>query len=210
MRKLLWNQKPWQAFKTFAIIFSFIVNIILVLVLLIAAPLIIPIVNDIAEPLVGDLNDSFVLMNNATITRSIPVRDTEALVDFTLDLSQETIVTLTSGVEIRQPAQFILPGGGGSISGLVVLELPEGQELPVKLELPIQVSQPITIVSMDVKAEIPLDETDLGPPFNKLTAAFAPLNDLLEKLPSSNQEFVERVLRPNSSAVDETAVESSP
>ena len=33
-RKWVWTGKPWQAFKTFAIIFSFIMNFVLLLVLL--------------------------------------------------------------------------------------------------------------------------------------------------------------------------------
>jgi hypothetical protein len=211
MRKIFWDSKPWQAFKTFAIIFSFTVNVILILVLLIASPLIIPIVNDIVEPLVGDLNDSFVMMNDATITQVIPVRDAEAQVEFTLPLKEQTIVTLTSDVVLRRPAQFILPGGGGAINGDVILVLPKGQELPVELNLPIEVSQTITIASMDVLAEIPLDETDLGTPFRTLTEAFAPLNELIRRLPSSNQELFERISRSNnSSSVEETAVESNP
>lgn len=51
--KWVWSGKPWQAFKTFAIIFSFVMNFVLLVVLLIAAPLILPIVDSIAEPLVG-------------------------------------------------------------------------------------------------------------------------------------------------------------
>ena len=75
MRNLIWQQKPWQAFKNFAIIFSFIVNVVLLLVLLLSAPLIIPAVDIIVDPLVGGLAESFVEMKEANIQRTIQVED---------------------------------------------------------------------------------------------------------------------------------------
>ena len=96
-RKWAWSGKPWQAFKTFAIIFSFIMNFVLLVVLLIAAPLIIPIVDSIAEPLVGGLSDSFVDMSDATISRTIVVED-RIPINFTLPLEQQTDVVVVASV----------------------------------------------------------------------------------------------------------------
>ena len=191
MRKYLWEGTPWQAFKNFAIIFSFIVNIITVLVLLIAAPLIIPIVNDIAEPIVGGLNDSFVDMGEAHIVQTIQVQDTIPVV-FTLPLSTTTSVRLTAPVPIQAQTTFSLPDGGGTINGIVSLTLAEGLELPVALNLIVPVNQTVP-VDLAVQVDIPLADTELGPPFRNLQGIFSPLNGLIRGLPSSNGELFERV-----------------
>jgi len=177
----LWNKRPWDAFKTFAIIFSFIMNFVLLLVLLIVGGLIIPIVNDIVEPIVGGLNDSFVDMSEATIEQEIDI-DTTMPISFTLPLEQETIVTLTEPVPLSVFAQFTLPGGGGNINGNVNLTLPEGLQLPVFIDTDVAVDQEIP-VQMTVPVEIPLAETELGGPFFTLRT----------NLPSSNEELTTRV-----------------
>jgi hypothetical protein len=192
MNKWAWNGKPWQAFKTFAIIFSFTVNLILLLVLLIAAPLILPIVNDIVKPLVGGLNQSFVDMGDATIVRTINVSD-EIPISFTLPLSETTVVRLVQPVRLDNiPARFLLPSGGGSINGTVSLELPVGLPLPVSLNLSVPVDQRIP-VNLAVDVNIPIEETELAAPFSLLQALFGPLDRLLSGLPSSNEDLFDRV-----------------
>lgn len=186
-----WQKKPWQAFKNFAIIFSFIVNFVLLLVLLLAAPLLIPIVDSVARPLVGGLSDSFVQMGEASIVRTIPVDDTIP-VSFTLPLSTTTNVVLDQPVPLNVPASFNLPGGGGSINGSVSLELPEGMILPIRLNIDVPVSNTIP-VQLDVAVDIPLQETELGRPFNTLQELFVPLDGFLQALPASNQELYERI-----------------
>ncbi len=191
MTKTFWQGKPWQAFKNFAIIFSFIFNAIFLIVLLVAAPLIIPIVNDVAEPLVGGLNDSFVQMGQAKIARTIEVNDVIPIA-FTLPLSTETVVTTTAAVPLQVPAEFILPDGGGTIRGIVAIELPANLPLPVQLALEVPVDQQIP-VALSVDVNIPLQETELGQPFDQLQQLFAPLNRLLTSLPSSNEELLQRL-----------------
>lgn len=199
MSSTFWSGKPWQAFKTFAILFSFTVNVILLIVLLLVAPLIIPIVDSIAKPIVGGLNSSFIDMSDASIVRTIQVED-EMPISFTLPLEATTDVVLAEAVPLNIPARFILPGGGGSINGNVALNLPQGLVLPVELELEVPVDQQIP-VALDVVVEIPLQETELGAPFNTLRSLFEPLNNLLIKLPSSNDELIDRVRSsPNSEA----------
>ncbi len=199
MSSTFWSGKPWQAFKTFAILFSFTVNVILLIVLLLIAPLIIPIVDSIAKPIVGGLNSSFIDMSDASIVRTIQVED-EMPISFTLPLEATTDVVLAEAVPLNIPARFILPGGGGSINGNVALNLPQGLVLPVELALEVPVDQQIP-VALDVVVEIPLQETELGAPFNTLRSLFEPLNNLLIKLPSSNDELIDRVRSsPNSEA----------
>jgi hypothetical protein len=189
--KWLWDGKPWQAFKNFAIIFSFTVNVILVLVLLLVAPLILPIVNQIAVPIVGGLNHSFIDMGEAKITRTIQVDDTIPI-NFTLPLATTTRVRLTESVPLAVNARFVLPGGGGTINGLVELQLPANLELPVYLELSVPVSQTIP-VQLAVDVDIPLSETELGQPFSDLQAIFTPLDNFLLKLPDNEAELFQRI-----------------
>ncbi len=186
------GMKPWQAFKNFAIIFSFIVNFVLILVLLIAAPLIIPIVGDIAVPIVGGLNDSFVDMESASILQTIHVSDTMPI-SFVLPLRENTVVTLTESVMLGEvPTTFALPDGGGAIYGSVTLSLPAGLALPVELSVDVPVDQ-VVPVQLDVNVDIPLNETELGQPFNQLKDLFGPIDKMLRDLPSSNKELIDRV-----------------
>ena len=199
----VWSGKPWQAFKTFAIIFSFVMNLVLLLVLLIAAPLILPIVDSVAEPLVGGLSDSFVEMSGATISRTIEVKD-RIPINFTLPLDTQTEVVVVESIPLQIPAQFTLPGGGGQINGNVSLALPEGLTLPVQLSLDVPVDQEID-VALAVDVQIPLQETELGGPFNTLQGLFAPLDKLIKGLPSSNEELFDRILQSNTIPTQDTA-----
>ncbi|MCB8943626.1 MAG: hypothetical protein H6658_07715 [Ardenticatenaceae bacterium] len=192
MKNTFWSGKPWQAFKTFAILFSFTVNIVVIIVLLLAAPLIIPIVDSIAKPIVGGLTSSFVDMSKAKIVRTITVED-EIPIEFTLPLETKTDVVLAESVPLNVPAQFNLPGNGGRINGQVAIELPQGLILPVELKLEVPVQEQIP-VALNVDVEIPLDETELGQPFNTLRGLFEPLNNLLLKLPATNDELIDRVM----------------
>ena len=192
MNRYLWQNKPWQAFKNFAIIFSFIANIVLLIVLLLVSPLLLPIVNEIAGPLVGGLTESFVEMGEASIVETIVVDDTMPI-NFVLPLNQKTQVVLSDPVPLNVPASFILPDGGGTINGRVVLSLPAGQILPIELSLDVPVSQTIP-VKLNVPVDIELARTDLGTPFNRLQALFTPLDRLLSGLPSSGEELEARLV----------------
>lgn len=202
-QKWIWSSKPWQAFKTFAIIFSFIMNFVLLLVLLFVLPLLLPILNDVAKPIVGGLDQSFNEMSSANITQQIEVRDTMPI-SFTLPLNASTDVLVTEGVPLNIPASFTLPGGGGQINGSVTLELPAGLTLPVQLEMEVPVDQEID-VALDVPVNIPLAETELGVPFQRLQSLFGPLNQLVDNLPDSNDELFNRVAGESEADVD-TAV----
>jgi hypothetical protein len=178
------------------------------IVLLLVAPLIIPIVSEIANPIVGGLNNSFVDMSTATISQVIEVNDTMGIA-FDLPLAETTEVKIVQEVPLDGvPAQFVLPNGGGSINGQVFLALPEGLTMPVYLEMTVPVSQTIP-VELAVDVNIPLSETELGGPFNQLRSLFAPLDALLRGLPATNQDLINRVLGQTSApaAVDPVAAE---
>ena len=186
-----WEGRPWEAFKSFAIIFSFVFNFIFLLVLLIMGPMIFPVIlNDTVAPIVSGLNESFVMMNSATISQTIPL-DTEMPLTTEIPISANTNVRIVQDVPLSVNAAFFLPGGGGSINGTVVLSLPAGTELPVSLNMLVPVSQTVP-VKMDVPVQIRLSETELGVPFAKLQGLFTPLDELVTNLPSTNEELIQR------------------
>ncbi len=176
----------WNAFKNVAILFSFIVNLVLVVALLILVLLIFPIKNGIVEPLIDGLHASFVGLDSATIDRIIPVRETIP-VQFTLPLEQNTIVVLTEPVPLQVAATFDLPAGGGTINGIVNIQLPRGLRLPVSLDLDVPVDATVP-VNLDVRAVIPLAETQLHDAFANLRQLLEPFVRALDNLPGNADE----------------------
>jgi hypothetical protein len=175
-----------EAFKNFAITFSFIVNVILVLVLLISPFPTLVIVNGFVEPLLGDLDNAFAALGDTKIETNVDLQQ-PLDIRFDLPLEQDTNVVLTEPVPLQANATFFLPGGGGSINGTVSLSLPEGMQLPVSLSLMVPVETTIP-VQMDVPVEIQLDEAGMGPAIEQLRGVFAPVNELLDLLPNYPQE----------------------
>jgi hypothetical protein len=172
----------WAAFKTLAILFSFAVNLVLVIVLLIIGGwLLFPAKTELAEPMLDDLQGAITSLEQATIYRTIPI-DQQVPVSFTLPLNQETIVILSQDVQLIRPAVFQLPGGGGAINGTVNLNLPEGLELPVYLSLDVPVDNSIP-VQFPVQVAIPLKETELNQTVIKLNDLLGPIIEYLNDLP---------------------------
>lgn len=174
----------------FMVLFSFIVNIILVVVLLVVVLLIFQIKNQIAQPLVTGLHSSFVGLDQATIDWTIPVRaDVPVVLD--IPLQQNTIVTLTDNVPLTVNATILRQGVdilGGPVT--VVLTLPRGTDLPVALDLNVPVRDQTLPVSLDVRAVIPLQQTQLHDVADNLRLLFEPLAVGLVSLPSDFGEVL--------------------
>lgn len=177
----------WSAFKNFAIIFSFAVNFVLVLVLLLSPGPLFMAKNQVAEPLLVDLDSAFAALGDTVITSTIGITDTMAVV-FDLQLAQNTNVILTKPVPIQAPASFIWPAGGGAIHGTVQLVLPEGLALPVALNLIVPVNTTVPVV-MSVPVEIPLAKAGMEDAINQLRAVFRPMTGILQSLPDTPQEL---------------------
>jgi hypothetical protein len=175
----------WNAFKNFAILLSFIMNFVLILVLLVVVQQIFAIKAGILEPLVTGLHSSFVGLGEARIITNIKVEDTIPVkLDVPLDTS--TVVTLTQDVPIRVPAGFTL-SDGTTLRGTVALTLPTGLALPValKLNVPIDQSLPITL---NVPVDIALSQTQLNDVAHRLEGLFDPLVRLIGNLPNDWNE----------------------
>jgi len=172
----------WQAFKNSAILFSFFVNLVLVIVLLLVGGWVLfPAKTDVVEPMLDNLQRAVNSLGNATIVSTIPI-DEKVPVSFTLPLRQNTTVILSQDVELMRPATFYLPAGGGAINGTVVLDLPAGLELPITLDLTVPVDNEIP-VQFPVEVSIPLRETELNQVVVELNAVLGPIRQLLDDLP---------------------------
>lgn len=165
----------------FMIIFSFIVNIILVGVLAFLLINIFTITRDIANPLVSGLHSSFVALSEADIDWTIPVRDTID-VNFTVPLNTDTVVELTAPVPLTASAQITL--NNSTVTTPVSLTLPVGLRLPVRLNLDVPIDQTLP-VSLDVRAVIPLEQTQLVDVAGNLQLLFEPLSRALNNLPQN-------------------------
>lgn len=190
MKEWIWSGKPWQAFKNFALLMSFALNILFIVILIAAATMIIPSIKEIAEPMVSGVNNSFAEINDAHIVRTIQVEDSVPI-KFELPVSTITEVTLVEPVPMSVPTNFVLPGGGGTINGTVFFELPTGTVLPVQLDVLVPVDQ-VVPVELSVDVDIPIEETELDAPFGELQAIFGPLGEVLSGLPENNREVYRR------------------
>jgi hypothetical protein len=172
----------WAAFKDLAILFSFTINIVLVIVFLIVFGWILfPTKTDVVEPMLDELQSAVTALDNATIYRTIQI-DQQVPVSFTLPVRQSTPVVLSEDVPINQPAIFTFPSGGGQIRGTVALNLPAGTVLPVHLEMNVPVQNAIT-VQFPVEVAIPLKETELNQVVVILNDVLTPVRNLLDNLP---------------------------
>jgi len=199
----------WGAFKDIAIVFSFVVNLVLVLTLLVmslpALRAAFALKAGMVEPLLSDLDAAFVGLGEATIDTQVQIEDEPIHIkfdlpldqplglDFDLPISQETVVMLTRPVPLNRPATFTLYGSG-TIRGDVYLELPAGMQLPVRLDMVVPVSRTIPVrmnvpvdqtvpISMTVPVRMKLGEAGLDPAVENLRAVFRPLKEQIERLP---------------------------
>jgi hypothetical protein len=199
----------WNAFKDVAILFSFAVNfVVVVLLLVISVPAlraVFVLKTGLVEPLLNDLDAAFVGLGEATIDTQvqidepIPIQfglplDQPLTIDFQLPIQQPTAVVLTEPVPLNLPAQFNLPGGGGAINGSVSLALPAGLRLPIQLNMTVPVQQTVPVrmdvpvdqtvrISMTVPVHIKLGEAGLDPVVGKLRGAIRPVKVQIERLP---------------------------
>lgn len=182
----------WNSFKTVALLISFTINMVLIIVLLLVLMQIFQIKNGILEPLIDGLHANFVGLDEAVIVRTIPVED-QIPVTFDLPLNQSTNVILTQDVPLAASATFTLPGGGGVINGRVDIVLPKDLVLPVQLNMTVPVDTQIPI-NLPVAVEIPLKETQLHEPFDNLRGLLEPYVRVIDNLPGSWDEVPDFVV----------------
>jgi len=177
-----WPFKFMPAFWTIASLMSITVNIILIVILLILFQMLGAIqgtANDKVSGLLGGLYTNFVKMDQANIRTSIHV-EKDIPVQFSLNVSGPTNVTLSQPVTISGAAVSVQTGGLNIRDANATIVLPAGVVLPINIEnLVVPVDQKVPAV-LDVPVDIPLAQTDLHEPFVGLQQVVKPWYCLIE------------------------------
>lgn len=167
------------AFWTIASLISLTVNMILIIILLIGWQFL----DQIgalqsygmgqASGLLGGLYDNFVKMDQANIRTTIHV-EKEIPVQFSLNVSGPTNVTLSQPVTISGATVWVQTGGLNIRDANATIVLPAGVVLPINIEnLVVPVDQKV-LAALDVPVDIPLDQTELHEPFVGLQQVVRP------------------------------------
>lgn len=170
------------AFWTIASLMSISVNIVLMVILLLVLQmlgLIQVTANDKISGLLGGLYTNFVKMDQASIQTSIHV-EKDIPVNFTLNVSGPTNVTLSQPVTIDGALVTVATGGLNIYNARATIVLPQGTLLPINIEnLTVPVNQSVKAV-LDVPVNIPLNQTQLHEPFVGLQKVVEPWYCLVE------------------------------
>ena len=169
--------KLLPAFWTVTGALSLIVNLILIVTLVILAQQLFELKRLVGGHVLNGLYTNFQKMDEAHIQSNIKVQD-NIPINFTLPISQDTVVTLTEPTYITN-VMINLNSGGLTINSPANITLPAGTNLPVHLQLdvPVNVQVPITL---NVPVDIPLNQTQLHEPFVGLQNVIGPFNSMLD------------------------------
>ena len=171
------------AFWTIASILSFSVNIVLLIVLAILLQNFNAVgvtVTGLSDQLLGGLYTNFVKMDQAHIRTTIPVSK-EIPVQFTLNVSGPTSVTLSSDVSISGALVTVNTGGLNINNARANIVLPQGTVLPIIIQnLAVPVDQKV-LAELEVAVDIPLNATDLHEPFVGLQKVVEPYYCMIEQ-----------------------------
>ncbi len=175
-RRFIWQGKMLPAFWTVMSLFSFVVNIILIVMLISLGQQLFNLKDALYTQLVNGLHENFQAMDKAVIDEIIEVNDTIP-VRFELPVSTTTRVTLTEPTQING-AQVSITSGVLNINAPANIVLPAGTSLPIALNINVPVDESVP-VSLDVPVYIKLKDTGLGTPFEGLIGVVSPYDSLL-------------------------------
>lgn len=164
------------AFWTIASVVSLTVNLVLLIILLSMFQLrsgIQGVAGNKISGLLGGLYINFVKMDQASIKTSIHV-EKQIPVQFTLNVSGPTNVTLSQAVTIHGALVTVNTGGLNIVNARATIVLPQGTLLPINIEnlvVPVDTQVPAVL---DVPVNIPLNQTELHEPFVGLQKVVQP------------------------------------
>ena len=185
-RRFFEPAKTLPAFWTVASIFSLIVNVILIVALVLLGRQLFVLKSIVGDKLLGGLYENFIFMDQAHIKTNITVSD-NIPINFTLPISQDTMVVLTQNTSISG-ANVRINTGGITINSSANIVLPAGSKLPVHLELNVPVTTTVPI-NINVPVDIPLQQTELHKPFIGLQQVVAPFYGLLQPQVKQSQDM---------------------
>lgn len=164
------------AFWTIASVVSLTVNLVLLIILLSVLQLrsgIQGVASNQVSGLLGGLYTNFVKMDQASIKTNIHV-EKQIPVQFTLNVSGPTNVSLSQDVRINGALVTVNSGGLSIVNARATIILPQGTVLPITIEnLVVPVDQQVPAV-LDVPVDIPLNQTELHDPFVGLQKVVEP------------------------------------
>jgi hypothetical protein len=164
------------AFWTIASFLSLTVNVVLIIILLIVFQMrngIQGVASDQISGLLGGLYTNFVKMDQASIQTNIHV-EKQIPVQFSLNVSGPTNVTLSQPVRIDGALVTVATGGLNIVNARATIVLPQGTLLPINIEnLVVPVDQQV-LADLDVPVNIPLNQTQLHEPFVGLQKVVEP------------------------------------
>ncbi len=173
------------AFWTIASVMSFTVNVVMLIALLIAyqtvknTPAVSTVASDKLSGVLGGLYTNFVKMDQASIRTSIHV-EKEIPVQFSLNVSGPTNVTLSQAVTIHGALVTVNTGGLNIVNARATIVLPKDTLLPIDIQnLVVPVDQKVPAV-LDVPVNIPLNQTELHEPFVGLQKVVEPWYCLIQ------------------------------
>lgn len=166
------KEKLLPAFNNVSSTISITINIILLAVILLLSRQVFALKKIIVGDVLGGLYMNFGEMDEASIITEIEVKD-NILVDFPLQINQETEVILTEDTVINGARVTLSTGGLNIVSAPTNIILPAGSRLPIQLNMTVPVSASVP-VSLNVPVNIPLAETELHQPFTNLQKVVQP------------------------------------
>lgn len=194
------RQRRWETFKNIAIIFSFGVNLILVLALILSIGPLLYLKTSLLEPLLYNLDEAFLGLGRTTIRATVPVSQTIPIrfdlpldqpldLDFSLPVQETTVVYLTQDTTIPNTIVYL-----NNVPVRTTVVLPAGTPLPVRMDfqvpvrktIPVRMTVPVsqTIpIQMDIPVAIPLGPSGLDPAVQQLRNVFVPARNFVERLP---------------------------
>lgn len=179
------SYKFLPAFWTIASITSFTVNIVLLIALLFILQNFNTVgvtATGLSDHLLRGLYVNFVKMDQAHIRTTIPVSQ-EIPVQFTLNVSGPTNVTLSQDVAISGALVTVNTGGLNINRARANIVLPQGTVLPIFIDnLVVPVDQRV-LAQLEVDVDIPLNETELHEPFVGLREVVEPFYCMIETCP---------------------------
>jgi hypothetical protein len=157
-------------FYRIAIVFSFVVTLVLVL-LVVALPFALrPILSNVMKELNG--------LENAVIQTTVQVDQGMPMQGVAIQVQEPIKVVTTGESQINNAYVTMYLGSGSQVAGTTFIAIPAGTELPIDFQNRIVMSTTIP-VKLAIPVSIPLKDTQVGAFAANLKGMLAPITNLL-------------------------------